>query len=186
MNAIDAANAAGGDTLALARSCTYQLTSAHGSGPTGPVGLPPITTPITLLGGGVTLTRDPSAPAFRLLQVQGTANAPGAEGQLSLVGITVRGGSAAPPFPGGGISNLGGSVSLRTSSVTGNTAVAGGGIYNDNGVVSLTASSVTGNSATASGGGIYVNSGGVTLFATTVSGNTPDNCAPSGSTIGCT
>ncbi|MFF7234346.1 hypothetical protein [Streptomyces sioyaensis] len=182
MNAIDAANAAGGDTLTLAQSCTYQLTSPHGSRPTGPVGLPPI----TLLGGGVTLTRDPSAPAFRLLQVQGSANAPGTEGQLSLVGITVRGGSAVPPFPGGGISNLGGSVSLLTSSVTGNTAVAGGGIYNDNGVVSLTDSSVTGNSATTSGGGIYVNSGGVTLFATTVSGNTPDNCAPSGSTIGCT
>ncbi|MFF8786353.1 hypothetical protein [Streptomyces sp. NPDC015125] len=186
VNAITAANAAGGDTLALAPFCTYQLTSAHGSSPTGPVGLPPITTSITLLGMGVTIARDPGAPAFRVLQVQGAANVPGTKGQLSLVGVTVRGGSAVPPFPGGGISNLGGTVSLLTSSVTDNTAVAGGGIYNDNGAVSLTASSVTGNTATSSGGGIYVNSGGVTLLGTAVSGNTPDNCAPSGSVIGCT
>ncbi|WP_327706711.1 hypothetical protein OG530_38475 [Streptomyces decoyicus] len=186
VNAINAANAAGGDTLALVPFCTYQLTSAHGSGPTGPVGLPPITTPITLLGMGVTITRDPSAPAFRVLQVQGAANVPGTQGELSVVGVTVRGGSAVPPFPGGGISNLGGTVSLLTSAVTGNTAVAGGGIYTDNGTVSLTASSVTGNTAVASGGGIYVNSGGAVLLATTVTGNTPDNCAPSGSVTGCT
>ncbi|MFC9228838.1 hypothetical protein ACFTZI_07690 [Streptomyces decoyicus] len=110
---------------------------------------------------GVPLTRDPSAPAFRVMQVQGAANVPGTKGQLSLVGVSVRSGSAVPPFPGGGISNLGGTVSLLASSVTGNTA-------------------------TSSGGGIYVNSGGVTLLGTTVSGNTPDNCAPSGSVIGCT
>lgn len=186
VNAINAANAAGGETLALVPFCTYQLTSAHGSGPTGPVGLPPITTPITLLGMGVTISREPSAPPFRVLQVQGAANVPGTKGELSVVGITVRGGSAVSPFPGGGISNLGGSVSLLTSAVIGNTAVAGGGIYTDNGTVSLTASSVTGNTAVASGGGIYVNSGGAVLLATTVTGNTPDNCAPSGSVTGCT
>jgi hypothetical protein len=150
------------------------------------VGLPPITTPITLLGMGVTITRDPSAPAFRVLQVQGAANVPGTKGQLSAVGITVRGGSAVTPFPGGGISNLGGTVSLLTSSVTGNTAVAGGGIYTDNGTVSLVASSVTGNTAVSSGGGIYVNSGGASALGTGVSGNTPDNCAPSGTVTGCT
>ena len=149
------------------------------------MGLPPITTPITLLGMGVTIARDPSAPAFRVLQVQGAANVPGTKGELSAVGVTVRGGSAVSPFPGGGISNLGGTVSLLTSAVTGNTAVAGGGIYTDNGTVSLTASSVTGNTAS-SGGGIYVNSGGAVLLATSVTGNTPDNCAPSGSVIGCT
>ncbi|MGW7007031.1 hypothetical protein ACWGCW_30550 [Streptomyces sp. NPDC054933] len=186
VNAITAANAAGGDTLALMPGCTYTLTSAHGSGPAGPVGLPSITTPITILGMGATITRDPSTPAFRILQVEGAANVPGAKGQLSMVGVAIRGGSAVAPYPGGGITNLGGTVSLVSSSVTGNTAVAGGGIYTDNGAVSLTASSVTGNSATASGGGIYVNSGGVTTLASTVSGNTPDNCAPSGSVLGCT
>ncbi|KJY42178.1 membrane protein [Streptomyces sp. NRRL B-1568] len=186
VNAITAANATGGDTLALIPGCTYTLTSAHGSGPTGPVGLPPLTAPITLLGLGATIARDPSAPPFRILQVEGAANVPGTKGQLSMVGVTIRGGSAVAPFPGGGITNLGGTVFLVSSSVTGNTAVAGGGIYTDQGAVSLTASSVTSNTATTRGGGIYVNSGGVTMLASTVSGNTPDNCAPSGSVVGCT
>lgn len=186
VNAINAANTAGGDTLALIPGCTYTLTSAHGSGRAGPVGLPPITTPITLLGLGATITRDPSASAFRILQVEGAANVPGTKGQLSMAGVSIRGGSAMSPYPGGGITNLGGTVFLVSSSVTGNTAVAGGGIYTDQGAVSLTASSVTGNTATTRGGGIYVNSGGVTLLASTVSGNTPDNCAPPGSVVGCT
>ena len=183
--AITAANAAGGDTLALMPGCTYTLTSAHGSGPDGPVGLPPVTAPITLLGLGSTITRAPGAPPFRILQVEGASNVPGTGGQLSMAGVTVSGGSAVAPYPGGGIANLGGTVSLVTSSVTGNTAVAGGGIYTDNGTVSLTVSSVTGNSATVSGGGIYVNSGAVTTLVGTVSGNTPDNCFPSGSVPGC-
>ncbi|WP_280663846.1 MULTISPECIES: hypothetical protein [unclassified Kitasatospora] len=186
VNAINAANAAGGDSLALMPGCTYTLTGAHGSEPAGPVGLPPITTPITLLGLGSTITRAPGASAFRILQVEGAANVPETNGRLSMAGVTIRGGSAAAPYPGGGIANLGGTVSLISSSVTGNTAVAGGGIYTDNGAVSLTASGVTGNTAATSGGGIYVNSGQVTMLASTVSGNAPDNCAPSASVLGCT
>jgi predicted outer membrane repeat protein len=185
VSAVNAANAAGGDTLALIPFCTYTLTSAHGNDPAGPVGLPPITTPITLLGAGTTITRAPDAPAFRILQVEGPANVPGTKGQLAMAGVTISGGSAAAPYPGGGIANLGGTVSLVSSSVSGNTAVAGGGIYTDNGAVSLSASRVTGNTATTSGGGIYVNSGGVTTLASTISGNAPDNCAPAGSVLGC-
>ncbi|MFE6739342.1 hypothetical protein [Streptomyces tubercidicus] len=186
VNAINAANAAGGDTLALVPFCTYQLTSAHGTSPHGPVGLPPITTPITMIGLGATITRAANAPAFRIMQVEGAANVPGTNGQLNAVGITIRGGSAVSPYPGGGLSNLGGTVSLLSSSVTGNTAVAGGGLYNDNGSITLSTSSVTGNQASSSGGGIYVNSGGVSLLGTVVRSNTPDNCAPSGSVMGCT
>jgi len=103
------------------------------------VGLPPITTPITLLGVGTSITRD--------------------RGQFSTAGVTIRGGSALAPQPGVGISNLGGALSLISSSVTGNTAVADGGIYTDNGAVSLTANMV--------------------------SGKTPDSGAPSGSVPGC-
>ncbi len=105
VDAIATANAAGGDTLLLP-FCTYRLTSAHGRGPAGPVGLPPITSPITLLGMGSTITRDPSAPAFRVMEVEGAANVPAIKGQLSMVGVTVSGGSAVSPYPGGGISNF--------------------------------------------------------------------------------
>lgn len=185
VTAINVANAAGGDTLALAPFCTYTLTSAHGSASDGPVGLPPITTPINMAGLGTTITRAPSAPAFRILEVEGDANVPGTDGRLNLAAVTISGGSAVTPFPGGGIANRGGALTLTSSSVTGSSAVAGGGIYTDNGTVSLTASTVTGNTATSSGGGIYKNSGTVNLLASDVSRNTPDNCAPSGSVFGC-
>ncbi|WP_254069176.1 hypothetical protein [Streptomyces sp. TM32] len=187
MNAITAANVVGGDTLVLFPFCTYRITSAHGTGPAGPVGLPPIIAPIKVIGLGNIIERGRGAPPFRVLQVEGSANVPGTKGKLDAQGITVRGGSAVSPYPGGGISNLGGTVSLSLSSVSGNTAVAGGGLYNDNGVMSLFGTQVTGNSAAFRGGGIYVNSGGVLLsgFTTAVSGNTPDNCAPPGSVGGC-
>jgi hypothetical protein len=184
--AVTAANAAGGATLALTPFCTYTLTSAHGSASDGPVGLPPIITPINLLGASTTITRAPSAPPFRILEVDGAANVPDTQGQLGLAYITISGGSAVAPYPGGGIANRGGTVSVAAGSVTGNTAVAGGGIYTDNGEVSLTASTVTGNSATVSGGGVYDNSGPVNLLASPVTGNTPDNCAPPGSVRFCT
>ncbi|WP_236061738.1 hypothetical protein [Actinacidiphila acididurans] len=186
VKAVTAANAVGGDTLALAPFCTYTLTSAHGSASDGPVGLPPVTTPITLLGMGVTIERSPSAPAFRLVEVDGPADVPATDGQLTATSITFRGGKAMSPYPGGGIANRGGGVFLTSSTVTGNTAVAGGGIYNDNGGVQLIASSVTANSASVSGGGIYNNSGPVNVLTSVVSGNTPDNCAPAGSVQGCT
>ncbi|MFF5092068.1 hypothetical protein [Streptomyces niveus] len=185
VTAINVANAAGGDTLALAPFCTYTLTGAHGSASDGPAGLPAITTPITMAGLGTTITRAPTAPAFRILEVDGDANVPGTDGRLNLVAVTIRGGSAVAPYPGGGIANRGGALSLTSSTVTGNTAVAGGGIYTDNGTVTLTASTVTGNTATSSGGGVYKNSGTVNLLAGDVSRNTPDNCAPTGSVPGC-
>ncbi|MDF3292686.1 hypothetical protein [Streptomyces silvisoli] len=185
VNAINGANANGGDTLLLTPGCTYTLTSAHGSASDGPVGLPPITTPITMLGMGTNITRAPSASAFRILEVDGTANVPGTKGQLNMTGITISGGNAVAPFPGGGIADRGGAVSLTAGSVTGNTAIAGGGIYVDNGSVTLMTSSVTGNTATNSGGGIYVNSGAVNLLVSKVNGNTPDNCAPPDSVPGC-
>nr|WTA00833.1 hypothetical protein OH820_35405 [Streptomyces sp. NBC_00857] len=186
VDAINAANAAGGGDLALMPFCTYTLTSAHGTGGSGPVGLPPITAPIQILGLASTIARAPSAPAFRVLEVDGPANVPGTNGALTLAAVTVQGGKAVGDWGGGGISNLGGTLSLVSSNVTGNSAIAGGGIYTDNGGVSLTASSVTGNTATVSGGGIYKNSGGVSLLASSVTGNTPNNCAPPGGVSFCT
>ena len=187
VEAINAANAAGGETLALFPFCTYTLTSAHATGAAGPVGLPPVTAPIDIVGLASTIARAPSAPPFRVLEIDGPSNVAGTDGRLDLTSVTVRGGSASGSSGGGGIANLGGTLSLLSSSITGNTAVAGGGIYTDNGTVSLTASSVTGNTATDfGGGGIYKNSGVVTLSAASVTGNTPDNCAPPGSVPGCT
>jgi hypothetical protein len=184
VTAIEVANAASGDTLVLTPFCTYVLTRAHGGSVAGPTGLPPVTTGINVLALDAAIVRTPGTPVFRILEVDGTPNVPGARGRLSLTGVTVRG--AAAPYGGGAIANFGGDMSLATGQIAGNTAIAGDGIHTDNGRGALTAAGITGNSATASDGGIYESSGPVTLSAATVTGNTPDNCAPRGSVSGCT
>ncbi|MEU2428522.1 hypothetical protein ABZ611_03215 [Streptomyces sp. NPDC007861] len=75
-DAIDAANAAGGGTIRLARRCTYTLTAADNTGVNGANGLPVITTPITLRAGkNTTIERSATAPAFRIFEVTGPAGA---------------------------------------------------------------------------------------------------------------
>jgi predicted outer membrane repeat protein len=181
VDAVQAVNSAGGGRLALAPSCTYVLTEAHGAG-AGPSGLPVITTPITLTGTGTIITRAPTASAFRILEVDGPAQRPGTNGQLTLTSVTLRGGDAGFGV-GGGLANFGGMVTLFASIVSGSTASYGGGIYS-NGTLTLTAGMVTGNTATVAGGGIYNDSGVVARRGTAIGGNTPDNCAPPGSVSG--
>lgn len=94
-----------------------------------------------------------------LLEVDGHANVPGTDGRLNLAAVTIRGGSAVAPYPGGGSANWGGALSLTSSTVTGNTAT--------------------------SSGGVYKNSGAVNLPASGVSHNTSDNCTPSGGAPRC-
>ncbi|WP_310715488.1 hypothetical protein [Streptomyces lydicus] len=176
VNAVDGANAAGGGDLILAPFCTYTLTGAHSPGGSGgPAGLPNITTPITMTGLATEITRASNAPAFRIIEVDGPSQFPAAQGQLSLATVTISNGDAGLGV-GGGIANLGGSVTMTASTVRGSRASYGGGIYTDT-ALTMTAGSVIGNTATVNGGGIYRNAGSVTLLASNVSGNTPTNCA---------
>lgn len=174
-DAINTANAAGGGSLTLAALCTYTLTSAHSSGGAGhPAGLPNITTAISMTGFLTQITRAPGAPAFRIFEVDGPSQVPGANGRLSMTTVTVSGGDAGFGV-GGGIANLGGTVTLNSSTVSGSRASYGGGIYTD-GALTLTGSTVTGNTASVAGGGIFTNAGTVTLTGSPVVGNTPTNC----------
>ncbi|MEU1629361.1 hypothetical protein ABZ746_29410 [Streptomyces sp. NPDC020096] len=176
VSAINGANAAGGGDLILAPFCTYTLTSAHGTGGAGgPAGLPNITTPITMTGLSTEITRASNAPSFRIIEVDGPSQLPADQGQLTLTTVTISNGDAGIGV-GGGIANLGGSVTMTAGGVRGSRASFGGGIYTDT-ALAMTASSVTGNTATVNGGGIYRNAGSVTLLASNVSGNTPNNCA---------
>lgn len=87
ISAIEAANAIPDpDTICLAAGSTYTLTAAHNT-QSGANGLPPITTDITIVGNGATITRDPAAPPFRLLLVTAT-------GALTLEDVTLAGGLA--------------------------------------------------------------------------------------------
>lgn len=187
VNAINAANAIGGDDLVLSPFCTYNLTTAHGTSVNGPSGLPVITTPITLTGLGTDIARAPGAPDFRIAEINGPGAYPGTSGGLTLNAVTLRGGNAAPGNVGGGIANFGGNVLLNASALRNNTAQAGGGLYNDSGSSTLIGSAVIGNTALspAGGGGIYENSGSVQLVGTLVRANSPDNCAPAGSVPFC-
>ena len=170
--AVTAANAAGGGAINLAPRCHYALTTAVGNGD----GLPPVTTRIAVNGNGATID---GTGTVRVFEVDG----PG--GNLSLTNVTITGGSA---DNGGGIENLGGTVTLNFSTVTRNTATdAGGGIASATGLVgtsvaklTLNFSRVTDNSQTAGpassnslgGGGILSILGKVTLNVSQVSGNT--------------
>jgi CHRD domain len=125
--AVAAANAGGGGAINLASGCTYTLTAANNTVPgVGANGLPVITSPITINGGGgATIAGNNSN--FRIIAISGPDG-----GSLTLNGITVTGGNAAGQGPagfGGGIFNFAGTLRLNRSVVTGNRAAgAGGGI----------------------------------------------------------
>ena len=101
----------------------------------------------------------------------GTASGIGSPGDITLIDSTVSGNSA---VNGGGIANLG-DLTLIDSTVSGNTANNLGGGINSNGVVTLIDSTVSGNTASNFGGGGIFNRGGVTLTNSTVSDNWADD-----------
>jgi hypothetical protein len=123
--------------------------------------LPDLTGNVTIEGPGanvLTVQRDAKDAAFSVLTVDRGATA-------AISGLTIFGGSAA--F-GGGIDNTG-SLTVRDSTLSGNSAnTDGGGIYNA-GSVTVSGSTLSSNSAY-NGGGIY-NAGSMTVSDSTLSGN---------------
>ncbi len=124
-------------------------------------GLPTITGPaagVTISGGG----------ASRVFQIDSGVMA-------TLSGLTITGGSASY-LSGGGVINFGG-VTLRDSTISGNTAGSGGGLANY-GTAYLTGCTISGNSTEAQGGGLgnFARDGvaNLTLTDCTISGNTAD------------
>ena len=95
------------------------------------------------------------------------------DGTLKLYSSTVSGNYAI--FGGGGITNLGGVVTLTGSTVVNNTVASGdgGGIDNiDGGTLTVDGSSVLHNTAGTDGGGISNESGALTIDDSNVSANT--------------
>ncbi len=76
------ANADGGDELELTEGCTYTLTSSELGD-----GLPTIVRPVSIHGNGATIVRAANADRFRIFHV-------GVGGNLTLHGLTVKGGDA--------------------------------------------------------------------------------------------
>ncbi len=151
----------GADTITLPAGSIHTLTSVNNT-TYGPTGLPLVTTAITIEGNGSTITRDGTAPAFRILAI-------GTGGDLTLQETTITGGiSSGGGLSGGGVENLG-TLTLTQSTVSGNSADRYGGGLRNAGTLTLTHSTVSGNSAPF-GGGVY-STGTATLTHSTVSGN---------------
>ncbi len=151
------------DTITFPANSTHTLTAVNNTGfDYGYNGLPLITSAITIQGNGSTITRDSSAPLFRILLV-------GRTGNLSLQETTVSGGQLLlSRFAlGGGVSNHG-TLTVTNSTIAGNSAIlGGGGVFNVKfGTMTITNSTISGNS----GGGVD-NDGTMTITNSTISGN---------------
>lgn len=138
-----------GAVIRLPAGATIQLFEADGE----ENGLPLITKPVTVVGSGARVERDPALPCpggpeFRIAEV-------GSGGVLTLEDVTFAGGCL-PDGAGGSLLAHGGTLQLRRATVEASTAAFGGGLAVDDGELDLDESSVVGNLAAGPGGGIAV------------------------------
>lgn len=123
----DCTAGAGADTIILTDNVTLDGTATFNVN--GATGLPAITTPITIEGGGFAIARDPAAPAFRILAVGGTGN-------LTLNRVTIQNGLLNAGFTEGGGIYTQGDLTLTESVVRDNIVAgifpSGGGISGEN------------------------------------------------------
>jgi hypothetical protein len=175
--AINVANGNGeADTINLATSGTYTLTTVDNSTYwTGPTGLPPITSQIAINGNGATIQRSdaPGTPDFRIFYIDGS-------GDLTLSGVTIRGGKAAEGATGyigggGGLRNAG-KLKLIKSIVTENGAAASG-YYNDaGGIFNFCGTLIVENSTISNNTGFGGYGGGGILNHAYSPAPSPQNC----------
>lgn len=158
--AIEAANGAGGAPHTI-----------DASGVSGTIGLqsalPTIAVDVSILGPGasqLTIRRD-SGLEFRILTI-GVAT-------VTLADLTLADGLLAAG-QGGGIANMSGTLTIRRSVISGNTAEVGGGLYlaGEVGPTTIERSTIAGNTATEASGGSPGGGGILNLAALTVSNST--------------
>ena len=166
IDAINAANANGQKNTIRLEAGTYPLTTADND----QNGLPEVTSSLTITGASADSTiiaRD--APrllgfGFRILSVT-------ASGTLTIKGITIRGGLVFGPGAGGGGILNSGTLTIRTSRITGNVAAdSGGGGISNLGTIVITHSLIDSNSAEVASGGI-ANGGTLTIRTSTITRN---------------
>jgi hypothetical protein len=176
INAMQQANDEGGGTISLERNCTYTLTNGPFEDGQGQVGLPIVTSAITINGNDATIARSSGSPAFRLLEVSDDPT-----GVLALQNTTLRGGTPGENEDakrGGGaiLVNGPGSALISGSVFTGNTSNLAGAIMAWEGTVRITDSTFRGNRATqgaqGAGGAIANRSGRLIVNNSVITGNT--------------
>ncbi len=190
-----AGDPAGADVIHLANNGTFTLFDAIGAPYDAPgygsdLGLPPITSDVTIDGNNAIIRRSNGGPAMRLFTVTSS-------GDLTLQDVTLRRGQSqanggaiysyyadvtldnvliddsTAQGKGGGLHAYGGTVTISDSTFDSNTAVVrGGGLAQDSGTMTVSTSTVSGNEAQNSwGGGIYTHIGSLDLVDSVVSGN---------------
>ena len=196
----DCAAGSGADTIVLPANANVTLTAAFGNtyGQFGsPVGLPPITSQITIEGNGATIARQGNAPAFGLIFVKGNSfgSPGGTRGDLTLRSLTLAGGSSFGGLlstgtltindstisgnTGAGVSNSPGStLTIVNSTISGNT---GRGIYNSYANLTIQSSTISANQA----GGVSNYAGSVTITNSTISGNAANDGGGISNFAGC-
>ena len=141
----DCVAGSGADTIVLPVNANVRLS----------VGLPSITSEITIEGNGATIAGQGN---FRLMDNSG---------DLTLQSVTLSGGSSSGR--GGGVFNFG-TLTIENSTISGNTADDGGGVFNWYGILTIENSTISGNRAH-DGGGVFNSAGVLTITNSTVSGN---------------
>ncbi len=168
--AVDVCTAgSGADTIDLPAG-TYTLGIAAQGEDANTTGDLDITADLTVNGAGAATTIVDGNALDRVFDIPPRGAIGGAT--VTISGLIIQNGSLASSA-GGGIRNTG-TLTLNSSTVSGNTAGFGGGIYNrGDGTLELNTSTVSANTATTNGGGIYnEDRGTLTLNGSTVSGNT--------------
>jgi hypothetical protein len=156
----DCAAGSGSDTIVLPANANIILNTVQGFPSIGPpslmepLGLPEISSRITIEGNGSTIARQAGAPNFVLIAVRGL---PPKLGDLTLESVTLSGGS-------GGVLNRG-ALTIKNSTISGN---AGVGVFNNPGSLTLVNSTISGNTR----GGLSNYYGDITVHNSTISGNT--------------
>ena len=167
--AIQEANAfAGQDTIILPEGI-YVLTiegQGEDASATGDLDITD-TAGVIIQGDGSALTIVDGKGIDRVFHIQ-----PGSAADIS--GIMIQGGIGPLTYGdnfGGGILNVGGTLTITGCTVYNNTASYGGGILNLGGTLTITGSTISGNIMIVDGGGIYNYAGDVTITNCTVTGN---------------
>jgi predicted outer membrane repeat protein len=161
--AVAVANATPGrDTVSFDRAAFSQPAVTHLS-----LGQLEITDSLTIEGPGRELLSIDAQGLSRVMQFIGT------QGDLSLSGLTITGGSTAEGEPGGGIhfQPLAGTLTLSGMTVAANTSAAGGGGIFSSGDTFIEQSEISSNHAADGGGGI-ASTQSIRIVGTTVTGNT--------------
>jgi hypothetical protein len=156
----DCAAGIGADTIFLPANANVTLNAAVPQFGLA-IGLPWITSRITIEGNGATIARQGNAPAFALMAVAFL-------GDLTLQSVTLSGGAS--PI-GGGVLNFN-TLTIKNSTISGNTSsVYGGGIFNQDGILVIDNSTISNNTANYSGGGVLNLGGPLTISNSTITGN---------------